>query len=508
MQSFCRSWILLALIAPSLSAQDAANPDPPAPDGNSAEVHELRLDLAHALELALTNNLGLRLAELDSEVASYDHLGSWGDFEWNFNMQGSYSDSEREVSSSFISGGATIQSENRGVALDLSKPLTTGGNVSINFDTDRQATNSIIANSEILTSDSLVVTYTQPLRRRAWNEYATSTQREAELSWRQLVENQRQKRQELNHSVRTAYWDLVAAVELYQVDVSAKELSEELLTKRRRELVAGVGTEVDVLESRAEVALRVEALLQAANTIGERMDGLKRLLYGVADASLWDVNLVLTTPLPQTATLAIPSWTEALMTAVELRSELRQLRVAVDIARLSHQRSLSERLAGVDLAMTASSGAVNERGGDALSDTLQWDFPTFTMQLTYDMPIGNKRADYAERSAQAQVRRSLLDYDNEELNIVADVRKAVRDLEYRTEAVRAATESLVLSERQLEAETARNEQGLSTNYQVLEVQQSYVEALSGERESRAEWAKARVELERAQGLLGETGGTL
>ncbi|MFT7676098.1 MAG: outer membrane protein [Planctomycetota bacterium] len=508
MQSFCRSWILLALFTPALSAQDGSTPEPVPVADDSAESRELRLDLAQALELALANNLGLRLAELDSEVASYDHLGSWGDFEWNFNAQGTFTDSEREVSSSFISGGSTIESENRRMALDLSKPLTTGGNLSINFDTDRQSTNSLIANSEVLTSDSLVVTYTQPLRRRAWNEYATSTQREAELGWRRLVETQRQNRQQLNYSVRTAYWDLVAAVELQQVAVSAQSLAEELLTKRRRELAAGVGTEVEVLESRAEVATRVEALLQATNMVGERMDGLKRLLYGAGDASLWDVDLVPTTPLPQSATQIIPTWTEALMTAVELRSELRQLRVAVDIARLTHQRSLSDRLAGVDLAMTASSGAVNEEAGDALNDTLEWNFPTFTVQLTYDMPIGNKRADYAERSAQARVRRSLLEYDTQELDIVADVRKAVRDVDFRTEAVRAATESLVLSERQLEAEQARNEQGLSTNYQVLEVQQRYVEALSGEREARAEWAKAGVELERAQGLLGETGGNL
>ena len=508
MHSLYRPWFLLTLVAAPLAAQDAEGPDQAAGRADSAESRELRLDLAQALELALSNNLGLRLAELDSEVAGYDHLGSWGAFEWNFNAQARYSDAESQGSFGFQGGVLSANSESRSLVLDLSKPLTSGGNVSINFDTDRNARSFGSSTPEVLTTDSLVVSFTQPLRRRAWNEYATSTQREAELSWRRLVETQRQRRQEVNYSVRTAYWDLVAAVELRNVAISAQELAEELLTKRRRELRAGVGTEVEVLESRAEVATRVESLLQAANAVGERMDGLKRLLYGVADPSLWDLELVPTTPLPQSATQISPTWTEALLTAIELRSELRQLRVAVDIARLTHQRSLSERLAGVDLAMTASSGAANEVAGDALNDTLDWEFPSFTLQLTYDMPIGNKRADYAERSAQARVRRALLDYDTQELDIVADVRKAVRDAEFRAEAVRAASETLVLSERQHEAEQARNAQGLSTNFQVLEVLQRYVEALSSERQSRAEWAKAGVELERAQGLLGETGGSL
>lgn len=504
----CAWSLLFSLATPSFGQESPDLVDAQLGGADRAEPPILELDLAQALELAMRNNLGLRLAEVDSEVASYDQLGSWGEFEWNFNVQGIYSDSEREVTSSFLSGGATITSQNENLIVDLSKPLTSGGSFGINFNTDRQTTNAAIADAEQLYSDLLAVTLTQPLRRRAWKEYATSIQRERELGWRQQVEIQRQTRQDLVFQVSTAYWDLVAAVEQLKVSISGKALAEELLRRRQRELDAGVGTEVEVLESRADVATRVEAVLQAQNMASERGDELKRILYGNTDESLWSLELVPSTPLPSDPDAQPPTWTDALLTAIELRSELRQLRLAADMARLAHQRTLSERLAGIDLSVTASSGAVDENGSSALSDTANWEFPTWTVGLTYDMPIGNRLADYAERSARSGVRRALLQYDSAEVDVVANVRKAVRDVLFRAQAVRAAQTSLTLSTRQLEAERARNEQGLSTNYQVLEVQQLYVEALSGERSARAEYAKALVALEQSQGLLGEAGNQL
>ena len=81
------------------------------------------------------------------------------------------------------------------------------------------------------------------------------------------------------------------------------------------------------------------------------------------------------------------------------------------------------------------------------------------------------------------------------------MRDAVREVRYRTEAVRAAVTSLRLAERQLEAEQARYDEGLSTNFQVLEFQRDLVEAQRGERQARVEYVKARTQLLASQGLL-------
>ena len=115
------------------------------------------------------------------------------------------------------------------------------------------------------------------------------------------------------------------------------------------------------------------------------------------------------------------------------------------------------------------------------------------------MPIPNRAGVNFERSARAGVRLARITYDRIEMNIVAEVRAAVRDVRYRAEAVAAATKSVELALRQLEAEEARNAEGLSTTFQVLEFQRDLSQALSSEKAARAGYAKALAALAKAEG---------
>ena len=56
----------------------------------------------------------------------------------------------------------------------------------------------------------------------------------------------------------------------------------------------------------------------------------------------------------------------------------------------------------------------------------------------------------------------------------------------------------------MNAERSRHEQGLSTNFQVLEYQQALVEAQYAEQATRADYGKALSALAGARGLLGDS----
>jgi outer membrane protein TolC len=99
------------------------------------------------------------------------------------------------------------------------------------------------------------------------------------------------------------------------------------------------------------------------------------------------------------------------------------------------------------------------------------------------------------------MRAAQLQLENLETQALSEVRQALRDVQYQIEAVRAAEQSLVLARRQLEAEQARYEADLSTNFQVLEFQQSLIEADASARTSRVNYVKALTALEQAQGLI-------
>ena len=135
-----------------------------------------------------------------------------------------------------------------------------------------------------------------------------------------------------------------------------------------------------------------------------------------------------------------------------------------------------------------------------------WEFPQNTASLTFSVPIGNRTRRFADKAARAELRRARLVYDQLEVAVVASLRDAVRQVRYQAEAVRAAVRSVQLAQRQLEAEQARYQEGLSTNFQVLEFQQDLLQAQSSERAARASYARALVALRAALGILGEEDG--
>lgn len=394
--------------------------------------------------------------------------------------------------------------------------VTTGGTFSLQFDSllGADALTSSVDDptfsgaTDGVTTDTLSLSYVQPLRRGAWSGYATATQREAEITFRKQLELRRAARQAVLFDVNNAYWDFVSAIEQRAVGQSALDLGLEQLEQNQRRLDAGVGTEVDVLQAQAEVASRREAKLQLENAVEQAMDDLKRLLFGGPEEELWNTPLVPTSTLPEgeLATDWLEDWNSVLMTALDERSDLRQQRFDVDVARLRHSRTVSERLSGLDLDLSASSRNVDTGDSAAFLDALSFEFVNLSATLNYNMPIGNLAANNAERAARAGVRAALLTYDQLEVSAVAAVRRAVRDVRYQAAAVRAAAQSYELAERQLEAEQARYAADLSTTFQVLQFQQQLVEALSNERLARANFVKSRVELENARGTIDRQEG--
>jgi outer membrane protein len=486
------------LLLPLLSAQDAV-------EATAQDPATLQLNLEEAVRLALTRNLELKIVEIQGEVSHFDQLGSWGAFDWVFDASIGLTDAEVEVGG-FLDGGtaASVDSDQTDYRFSFLRPITTGGSFSANFNRGVSDSTSAFQNDPEQTTDTLSLVYTQPLMRGAWSQVATATQRESELLWRRQLEVVRQTRHRIALQVSEAYWNLVSAFEQLEVARSGVSLGQSRLQREERELDAGLGTEVDVVQAQAELATRHETLLRTQNDVAQRQDELSKLLSAGEEDALWEVEVEPTTGLPEVvSTEGVPDWTTAVTIAYDKRPELRQKHLDLNISRLRMTRAESDRRAGLDLQLSVNSRAVDGNGSTSFEDTAAFEFPTYAASISYNVPIQNRTARFAERSARALVRSAQLDFDKTELDIAAEVRAAVRAVNYAAEQVVATAESLRLARKQLEAEEALKRNDLSTTFQVLEFQQALIEAMSNERTSRAGFAKALVALDSAQGLLGE-----
>ena len=532
----------LLLLSTSLAAQDAD----PTPEGDRAAVDEplfpdfevqdeqdggisvkvaedrvreklfgpgkaLELTVDAALAISETNNLGLEIEDVNTEVARFNASGSWGAFDWVFDAGGRYVSSK---SDGFYIGGSQIVpgSEQQNTAFDLgfSRPLRTGGTFALTFNTEQERTwrnpsGSQPGSTSDRTTDSLGVTFTQPLLRGFGVDYATSTQREQDVLYLKQLERRREVRQRLLGDVHDAYWELVRTRQQLEIAAQSLDLGLEQLERNRRMLDAGVGTEVEVIQAEAEVAKRIETLLSAEVAMHVSGDALKALLFPGKDPASWETELVPITALPEDTTVEVAPWDQLLAVASEYRPELRQQRLEIDAAEIRHERAVSERYLGLDLELSATGAGEDDSARLAAEESWKFTNPRYVAGLRFNAPINNRTRRFAEHAARSRMRAAHLAFDQVMTQVVGEVRNAVRQVAYQSESVRAAGKSLEAARRQLEAEEARYRNDLSTNFQVLEYQLRLAEAMNSEQTARVNYAKSLYQLQVVQGTVGEPG---
>ena len=491
--------------APPVTAPVTTTPPgatPTAPPAAVATRTQLDLTLEQALKLAVDHDIGLQIADVEATVAGFEYAGSWGSFDPVLTSTGALTNSEFEANSS-LSGANVVKEDTQELSGGLKFPLSTGGEFNVDYARVNRKTNSSFQLDNPSTTDTLTLSFRQPLLRGGWSRYATSRQREQEILYGKSLERVRGTRQKLLLDVHSAYWELVATIEQEGVAAKALELGQQQLEQNRRRLAAGVGTEVEVLQAETTVAQRFEERLLASVNARAAQDKLKSYLFPGTDPERWDTHLVPVTPLPTSTPADVPAWDKALAVALTHRSELRELRLEMDAAELRLDRAKSESRWGLDLDLSTSNRGFDGDSAKAFESATSFEYPANRASLTLNVPIMNRTASNAERAARARGRTARLQYAQQESMIASEVREAVRQIVYQSEAVKAAAKSLELAERQLVAEEARYREGLSTNFQVLEFQKQLAEALSKEKRARVSYAKAIASLTKAEGILGE-----
>ncbi len=465
------------------------------------------LTLEDAVLLALENNVGLRIEVFREEVQLYTHLGSWGSFDPLATVTGTYRDSEQPATSS-LSGGSVVKSDSIDLSAGVQFPLQSGGRFDLGYSHQNSSSTSSFALDDTLTNSAMSLSYTQPLLRGAWSGYNTVEQEKAELRWLQAKEHHREIRITLILDVVQSYWDLVAALEGLAVQRETVELGRQQLDQNMRRLEVGVGTEVEVLQAETNVATQLEVLLRAETSALAADDVLKALLFARSEGDgwedwyqWWDQPILPGTPLPEVDEKLPLDWIGSLGLALKERPELAQRRIDIEISEFDIMKAGSEESAGLDFTVSLSSSGVNGKSSEAVKAATSFEFPTASAGLTYSAPLYNRAAENAVRSARVGLRSARLVYEQAETAILTEVRAAVRGVKYQAEAVRASRTSYDLALRQLDAENARFEQGLATNFQVLEYQQQLSQAKANLVSSRTGYAKARTTLVKAEGRL-------
>jgi outer membrane protein TolC len=492
----------------------AAQAPQPGPAPATAQAAR-RLSLREALQTALQYNLQVDISQQQREATWADVTTAQGIFDWNLSANAQAQRLNTASSGPLNRGEASVPQTtttyNRTLGVDLAKPFEWGGNLDLNYqplsygyskgtigDTPTPGNTTYWSGQNPYTG-SFTATYTQSLLQGFGTRVATApvviarrTAEAADYTFRLAIID-------LMAQVEADYWKVVASQRILDSKRSSLDLASKLLDENMIKLKVGTMAPLDVTSAEAQVAKAEQDIIAAEADLANAKDTLVRDLYPNAERP---AALELTDA--PTLGHIILGEDAAVRMALERRLELKKAKADKDVKALQVEVGQDKVRPQLN-AFVAYNGAADNHDamGPVNSDLAGAKYTGYTVGLKFSLPLENRAAKGSLSRARANLRGSELNLRDQELSITNAVRQAVRNIDATEKSVKAAEKTRILQERTLEAEQKKFDNGMSTNFNVLQYMTQLDQARTSEVQAQIAYATAVTDLEKAVGNLLE-----
>lgn len=460
----------------------------------------IQLSLDQAVEIALQQNLGIVVERYNRTRQRLSITESLGIYDLFATADASAADSSSPVIESTAAGESNSQEFNFG----FRQRVPTGGDVSLGWTNSRTDSNAQTRQVSEAFGSGFTFAYNQPLLRnfgRLNNERGIIiAQRNSQISGREFERIVTATTQD----VVNAYWNLVNARQQLVVAQQSLSLARELHSRNRIQVEVGTLAPLELVQSEAAIATRDEDIIRATSSIGDAEDALRRLLNLPAEGGLWETPIVPTTP-PETERISLDV-DAAIATALQERPELRTQEIQLELARIDAEFFRNQLKPDLDLNVQYGYSGIGTRFGDAFDQITGLDFGRWLVMLQFAYPIQNRSARAQSASANLNVDRVQTLLDDQRSFITTEVRRAARAVETAAKQIDAARTSVRFQEQNLDAERKRYENGMSTSFQITQIQDDLTQARSREVQATINYRTALAEYYRSTGRLLEQQG--
>jgi outer membrane protein TolC len=491
------------------------------PPGRPAQEEDtLRLTLRECIQKTLKNNLGLAAEILTPQIADAEVSLAGEKFIPSLALSYTRQDSTTASYSFLDAAGAAVSTLRNDYTTTLSETLPTGGSLSMSLTGYKSDTTQRFQTINPRFSSTLRFDFTQPLLK---DFGLKMSRREIILARnnRDISEyNLSETMEAYVYQAKSAYWNLVYALENLNVRRQSLKLARELLEQNKAEVEAGTLPPIEILTAQADVSTREADILEAEAAVRNSEDLLKTLINLQAEN-------------PQAAALRLlpsdsPSISEpdvdvdqALREAYVHRPDLQASRVGMSSSRFNLSYARNQLIP--DLSLTASFwspgisgtqliyeggnalsgniiGTIPGGGSQALKDAVDFKYKNWVVGLSLTFPLNTVFSRAAVAQANLEMEQAQLRLKDQEQQIFLEIRTAVRTVEtnyLRIQAYRVAREN---ASKKLEAEQEKLKVGLSTNYFILQYQRDMADAMTNELKSIVDYNISLAALYRAQGM--------
>jgi outer membrane protein len=488
---------------------------------------ELRLTLNRAIELALERNPTLTVEKIHLEQAREKIEEEKGYYDPLLNFRASVGRADNVVASRFFPTGIYTDGD-RSQGVGFQARTYTGGRFGIGLDFKRLRSTS---NTQTLSPQygaSFAFTFSHALLRDFGWDINLTRIRVAEKGEGVAEHKLSQRVSQVVQEVEETYWNLSFQHQDLEVKRTSLELAQGLLKQSEELLQAGRVAGLSVLEARAGVAAREEAVIAAESEEKKLEDQLKLLLH----IDLGKINL---TPVDEALYEASSLDLErSLQLALKQRPEILGLQRELEQREMEKKYASNQTLPRLDLAaqygMAGLSGRPNKTcvdptavicqpvgnvvaGSIFADETRSIDafdrfftrnaFDNWSVELKLQIPLWNRTAKAQLSDANLRLIETKARVRAVRDQIEAEVRNASRETLTAIKRMEASREAVKFGEDQLNGTRRKFEAGLATSYEVLQVLEDLAKSRTSEVKALRDYNVGQSKVRLAEGSVLE-----
>ncbi|HEX7252393.1 MAG TPA: TolC family protein, partial [Thermoanaerobaculia bacterium] len=258
---------------------------------------------------------------------------------------------------------------------------------------------------------------------------------------------------------------------------------------------------IDITQTEVGVAQAEQDIVTAEGLVGDAQDRLKRLMN--FEPGKWDTPIIPTDQVrvgqPDKIDLAVGT-----QTALDKRPEVLKQAYLVDSDRIRYDYFKNQVLPGLNLVgsygniglagtvIDPNTGNIIGTGNfnDAFSQVRNGSFKNWSVGLNFTFPILDRAARGQRDAARYTLDSDRAGFATAEQNVIVDVRSSARAIDTAWRLIVAASKGRELAEKNLDAEKKKFDNGMSTTFQVNQVQRDLSAARTTELQALAGYRKA------------------
>ena len=489
-----------------LAQQVAPSGAPPPALPSSAIERVLALSLEDAIRLALQNNLDIERGRLDPQVAHTKVEQARAVFDPTVGLTANLSQTKtlprtRVATSQTTSVFIGTFTKHVDVTPTFTQQIITGGNYQISFLNTKDnvaPSSSSIVNPRY--QGNLQLTFTQPLLKNFGIAVSTAPIRQAqnaeEIARQQLLQTI------LNtvFTVQQGYWELVFHIQDLGVKREAQKLAEDFLAENKLRVELGALAPVELVQSQTQVKQREGDVITAEAAVREAEDALKETLNIPESMGTWQIR-VQPTDTPLFVPIADISIDDKVAFALQHRPDVVQSQLTVASQEIARDVARNQRLPQLNLGGMASTSGFGGNLGKATADVGTADGYNWDVSLTFSYPLGNRAANNGLEQQNLLLKQARIDQRKVQRTVSRQILQTVRNLETASKQVEVTRAATVLARSQLEVEQEKFRLGLSTSFNVLQLQNQLTAARSDEIRALSDYNEALGQLDQITGTL-------